>query len=109
TILTVVIVLTIAFAFFVDEPLRQKIEANMNAELKGYTVQIKHAHLDPLGFAVELRDWSVIEDKNPKPPVGEVPYLRASVQWKALLHGKLVADFRIDSPKLHFDEKQGEQ
>ncbi len=108
TLVAIVAVLTVAFLFFVDEPLRQRIEANMNAQLKGYTVQIGRAHLDPLGFAVELKEWSIIEDANPKPPLGYVPYLRASVQWQALLHGKLVADFRIDNPTLHLDEKQGE-
>ena len=108
TLATIVAVLTIVFMFFVDEPLRQRIEANMNAQLKGYTVRIGRAHLDPLGLAVVLKDWSIIEDANPKPPLGEVPKLRASVQWLALLHGRLVADFRIDNPTLHLDEKQGE-
>jgi len=104
----VVIVVVFTSIFFVDEPLRQRIEAGMNGSLKGYTVHIAKVRFHPVNFAIDLIDWTVVQDANPKPPLGEVPKLSASVQWLALLHGRLVADFRIDRPTLHFDPKQGE-
>jgi hypothetical protein len=107
-VVAVLIVATLAFVFFVDEPLRQRIEHAMNAQLKGYTVRIGRAHLHPLGFALDLMDSTIVQDANPKPPLGAVPKLTASVQWRALLRGRLVADFRIDTPTLHLDQKQGE-
>ena len=32
--------------------------------------------------------------------------MTASVQWRSLLRGRLVADFRIERPALHLDRKQ---
>src|SRR4029078_12629343 len=95
--------------FFSDEPLRHRIEDAMNASLKGYKVRIGKAHFHPWNFAIDLTDWTIVQDAHPKPPLGEVEKLTASVQWTALLHRKLVADFRIDRPKIHFDPEQRER
>jgi hypothetical protein len=107
--LGVVVVLGVAASFFGNEQLRSRIEAAMNASLKGYKVRIAKAYFHPLNFAIDLVDWSIVQDGYPDPPLGDVPKLTASVQWSALLHGRLVADFRIDRPKLHLDPKQGER
>jgi len=62
TLAAIVAVLTIVFMFFVDEPLRARIEANMNAQLKGYTVRIGRAHLEPLGRELrQQRDRVVVQ------------------------------------------------
>lgn len=106
--LTVLLVVVIASSFLVDEPLRRRIEGGMNASLKGYTVRIGAVRFHPWNFALDLVDWTIVQDANPKPPLGEVPKLTASVQWTALLRGRLVADFRIDRPTLNLDPKQGE-
>ena len=42
-----------------------------------------------------------IQQANPEPPVGRIPRLDASVQWKALLSWKLVADFALHRPALY--------
>src|ERR1700686_2961050 len=92
-----------------DAPLRGRIESSMNASLKGYTVHIGAVRFHPLNWALDLVDWTIVQDANPTPPLGEVPRLTASVQWLSLLRGRLVADFRIERPTLHLDREQGAQ
>ena len=75
----------------------------MNAALDGYSVRIRQLRLHPLGFGVDLYDVVVVQDAYPDPPVATLPELNASVQWRAALRGKLVADFELREPKLHVD------
>src|SRR5438132_12049272 len=98
-VLTFVVTLSIIAAFFIEEPLRRKIESNMNASLKGYKVSIRKLDFHPIGFSLDLEDWIVRQDAHPDPPMADVPNLTASVQWLSLLRGRLVANFRIDDPK----------
>ncbi len=105
----VAVVVAIVGSFLLDEPLRRRIEGGMNADLKGYRVAIGRVRFHPWNCALELVDWTIAQDANPRPPLGEIPKLTASVQWLALLHGRLVADFRIDRPTLHLDARQGER
>jgi len=105
----VLFVIAIVVSFFLDEPLRRRIEGGMNASLKGYRVHIAKVRFHPWNCAISLVDWTIVQDSNPKPPLGQVPKLTASVQWLALLHGRLVADFQILRPTLHFDAQQGER
>jgi hypothetical protein len=105
----VLFVIAIVVSFFLDEPLRRKIEGGMNASLKGYKVHIAKVRFHPWDCAISLVDWTIVQDSNPKPPLGEVPKLTASVQWLALLRGRLVADLQIVRPTLHFDQEQGER
>src|SRR6185369_12842780 len=88
-ILGLIVTLSIIAAFFVEEPLRRKIEGDMNASLKGYKVAIRKLDFHPLGFSLDLEDWSVRQDAHPEPPLAFVPNLTASVQWLSLLRGKL--------------------
>jgi uncharacterized protein involved in outer membrane biogenesis len=44
-----------------------------------------------------------VQNKHPKPAVADFPRLDASVQWRALLRLRLVADVRFDRPKIHVD------
>jgi hypothetical protein len=90
-------------ARLVDEPLRRRVEAGVNAALDGYSVRIGELRLHPLGFGVDLSDVIVMQDAHPDPPVASLPELDASVQWKAALRGKLVADFELKEPRLHVD------
>jgi len=105
----VLFVVAIVGSLFLDEPLRRHIEAGMNARLKGYRVHIAKVRFHPWNGAVQLVDSTIVQESNPKPPLGEVPKLTASVQWLALLHGRLVADFQILHPTLHLDPQQGER
>ena len=96
----ILVLLAIALAYFIDEPLRRQTEARMNAALKGYTVRIGKLDFHPIGFSLDLEDVEVRQNANPEPAVAQIPNLTASVNWKALLLGRVVAYFAIDDPVL---------
>jgi len=103
------VVLAVIAAFFIDEPLRRRMEANLNNALKGYTVRIGRLDFHPIGLSLDLENLVIIQNENPEPPVAQFANLSASVHWRALLHGGLVADFVIDSPKFYINRKQAKQ
>jgi hypothetical protein len=104
-----VLVLALAIAVaFIDEPLRRNLEARVNAELKGYTVSIGELDLQPIGLALVLKNVTMVQDAQPRPPMAFLPRWRTSVQWKALLSGALVADVEFDRPELYLTLTQGE-
>ncbi len=82
----------LAGAFAIDEPLRRYTEARMNAALKGYTVRVGALDFHPIGFSLDLRDTTVVQNEYPDPPVAQIPLLSASVHWRALLGGRVVGD-----------------
>jgi hypothetical protein len=102
-------VLVVIAAFFIDEPLRRRMEANLNRALSGYTVRIAKLDFHPIGLALDLENSVIIQNDNPEPPVAQIANLNASIQWRALLHGRLVADFAIDKPKLYINRKQAKK
>jgi hypothetical protein len=108
-IAAVLVLLAFAFARLLDEPLRRRVEAGVNRSLKGYHVTIERLDFHPFGFSLDLENSIIVQDAHPDPPMAEVPVLTASVEWRALLHRRLVANFEIVEPKLHFDQKQGEK
>lgn len=100
----VLLLLVVLFrARLVDEPVRRRVEAGVNAALDGYSVRIGRLRVHPLGFGVDLFDVVIVQDAHPDPPVATLPELNASVQWRAALRGKLVADFELREPKVHAD------
>jgi uncharacterized protein involved in outer membrane biogenesis len=101
-------VLLIVAAFFIDEPLRRRTEAKINESLKGYKVRIGKLDFHPIGFSLDLEDSVITQDANPDPAVAEIPNLTASVNWRALLSGHVVADFEINNPKLFLNLKQSQ-
>jgi uncharacterized protein involved in outer membrane biogenesis len=90
-------------SFFIDEPLRRYIERQMSARLQGYTVRIGALDFHPFGFSIDLADISITQDAHPDPPVARVPALSASVQWRALLRARVVADLLVERPALHLN------
>ena len=104
--LIAVLVLVLALSFFIDEPLRASLEQKLNDRLQGYTARLGAAHLHLLGFAVELKDLTIKQEANPNPPVATIPELTASVQWRALLSGRVVADFELTQPSITINRKQ---
>jgi hypothetical protein len=102
-VLAVVLALAYAVAFLIDEPLRRMTEREMNARMKGYTARIGHLNFHPIGFAVDLQDLVIIQDAHPDPPVLHVPRLTASVQWSAIIHARVVADFTLYAPQVYVD------
>ncbi|HEY7317503.1 MAG TPA: hypothetical protein VIE89_08010, partial [Candidatus Binatia bacterium] len=104
-----ILVLIFVAAFLLDEPLRKKMEADINKSLKGYSVRIGHLDFHPVGLSLDLEDATIYQSAHPDPPIAHIPNLSASIHWKALLHGGLVADFELDNPTLRFDLTQFSQ
>jgi hypothetical protein len=75
----------------------------MNQRLKGYTAHIDRLSFHPIGASLTLRNLVMIQDAHPDPPVLLIERLDSSVQWKALFFGRVVANFRIERPKLYAD------
>jgi hypothetical protein len=107
--LVVLIALVVIASFFVDEPLRRYVEGQMNERLKGYTAHIDRLSFHPIGASLTLRNLVMIQDAHPDPPVLLIERLEASVQWKALIFGRVVANFRIERPKLYADSAHVER
>jgi len=96
-VLAVVLFIT---SFFLDEPLRRNMEENINRNLKGYTVRVPKLHLQLLDLSLTFKDLTVLQQAHPDPPIVAIPVLRASIHWQEILYGKLVAEFRLDRPKI---------
>jgi Domain of Unknown Function (DUF748) len=107
--LVVLVALLIIASFFVDEPLRRYVEGQMNQRLKGYTAHIDRLSFHPIGASLTLRNLVMIQEAHPDPPVLLIERLEASVQWKALIFGRVVANFRIERPKLYADSTHVER
>ena len=88
------------------EPLRREAERRMNAALVGYRVSIGALRLNLLGLGVDLLDLRVVQASHPDPPVADVGRFGASIQWRALLHGRVVGDLVIVEPKLFLNLDQ---
>ena len=108
-IIFLLLVIAIVAAFFIDEPLRRRMEARLNSTLQGYTVTIGRLDFHPIGLSLDLEDATIVQNDNPEPPVAHIPVLSASVAWRAILFGQVVADFQIDSPKIYINRKQAKK
>jgi uncharacterized protein DUF748 len=102
----VLIVLAFIASFFVDEPLRRVVLRQMNQQLKGYSADIRKLSFHPIGLSLTLYDLKFLQEAHPDPPVFQAPRLDASVQWKALLRGRLVANFALTQPAIYVNVHQ---
>ena len=93
-------------ARFADEPLRRYMEAEVNRRLTGYTVRIAALHVHPWTASVELRDATIAQDANPDPPVAQVGRLVTRIDWRALLHRRVVADISFERPTVYLNLRQ---
>jgi uncharacterized protein DUF748 len=100
-----ILVLAVLVSYLVDEPLRRYIEREVNARLKGYTASIHRLDFHLIGFSWDLEDVVLVQDANPDPPVMRIKELSASVQWRALLFGRVVADFEFDEPVIYINRE----
>jgi len=91
---------------FGDEPLRRELEAKMNLQMHGYSVQLGHAHGGPLHLSLTLRDVVIRQQAHPVPPLATIPRLHLSVQWHSILARHLVGDALFEHPQLHLDIDQ---
>jgi len=104
--IAVILALGYAIAFLIDEPLRRYTENKMNHALKGYTARIGKLDFHPIGFSLDLRDVVVTQEEHPDPPVLRLERLSASVQWRALLSGKVVGDVELIRPSVYLNLPQ---
>lgn len=93
-------------SYLIEGPLRRQMESGVNSSLKGYTVSLREVDFHPVGFSVTLRDLVVRQDAYPEPPVAHFPYLHAHVHWRAVLNGRLVAEFDLKEPRIHVNLNQ---
>ncbi|HEX2186731.1 MAG TPA: DUF748 domain-containing protein, partial [Chloroflexota bacterium] len=94
------------FDGLLDAPLRGYVERQINRRLQGYTVRIGTLDVHPFSASVDLHEVAVVQDAHPDPPVVHVPQLHASVQWRALLRARVVADVQVERPALHLNLTQ---
>ncbi len=105
-VLAVLALILVIASFFIDEPLRRMTENKMNQALKGYSVRLPELHLRLIGLSITLKGLTVSQEAHPDPPVARFPYMKASIHWREILSGKLVAELRLDDPKVHVNLKQ---
>jgi hypothetical protein len=98
--LAIIIAAGVIISTALDPFVRARVEQSMNRSLKGYHTSLGHAHVSLLGGALALSDLTIIQDAHPSPPVGHIPYLRISIEWRALLGWHVVADCLISQPAL---------
>ena len=105
---TIVALLVLAHVvgFAIAEPLRKAAERRMNEALTGYSVKIGGLRLNIFGLGVDLLDVVVVQTAHPKPAVARLPRFGASIQWGALLSGKVVGDLELDSPHVFLNLTQ---
>lgn len=82
------------------------MESEVNQRLTGYAVRIGKLDVQLWRLAVDLSDVSIRQQSNPEPPVATLPRLHASIEWRALLTGKLVADFLFVKPRFYVNLSQ---
>jgi len=104
--IAIVLIIVYTIAFLLDEPLRRYTEAKMNRALKGYSAHIETLDFHPLGFSLDLKSLTVTQGAHPDPAVLRIERLSASVHWRALLSGQLVADVEIEKPTVYVNLPQ---
>jgi len=93
-------------SYLLDEPLRKSMEQKMNRDLKGYSVRLPGLHLQLLGLSLTLKELSVVQQAHPDTPVARFPVIKASIHWREVLSGRLVAEFMLDRPDININLKQ---
>jgi hypothetical protein len=103
--LVLLVALVYGAARYADEPVRRYMEAEVNRRLTGYTVRIPALHVRPWTVSIELRDAAILQDANPDPPVAHVGRLSTRLDWRALLHRRIVADITFERPTIYVNLK----
>lgn len=104
-LLASLVAVTCLAAVVIDEPARRYMEREINRRLTGYTVTVRALHVHPWTVSLELVDSTISQDANPDPPVALIRSLTTTVDWRALVHGKVVADMTFDRPALYVNLK----
>ena len=72
-ILALILIATFVLAYFIDEPLRRRVEREMNARLKGYTIRIEKLDFHPIGLSLDLEKLWIYQTPQPDPPIAYIP------------------------------------
>ena len=99
----ILILVLFSVSFLLDEPLRRNMEQSMNRDLKGYSVRLPGLHLQLIDLSLTLKGLTVYQQAHPDAPVFYLPVLKASISWREILSGKLVAEFMLDQPKININ------
>jgi hypothetical protein len=102
----VLALILVGASLFLDEPLRSRMEKRMNRDLKGYTVRLPGLHVQPIGLSLTLNGLTVMQQAHPDIPVVTFPVLKASIHWREVLSGKLVAEFMLERPTININLQQ---
>src|SRR5437879_3653157 len=82
------------------------MQHKVNERLTGYTVQIQALHVHPWIVTFDLKNATIVQDAKPDPPVMAIARLRVSLDWRALVHRRIVADITFDRPTVYVDLRQ---
>jgi hypothetical protein len=102
-ILAALVIVLYAASYLLDEPLRRNMEKRLNRDLKGYSVRLPKLHVQLLDLSLTLKELTVMQQAHPDPPVVYFPFLKASIHWSEIFSGKLVAEFRLNQPKININ------
>lgn len=105
-ILVVLALAVYGVARSLDEPVRRYMESEANQRLTGYTVRIPMLRVHLWKASIEVRGASLAQDANPDPPVLHMERFVTAVDWRALLHGRVVADLTFDRPTAFLNLRQ---
>lgn len=105
-ILVLLVVGVLLISIRVEEPLRHRIEQEINQPLEDYSIAIGRLDIHPLSASVTLEDLKVWKDDLPDPALVEVPRLDGRLDWRALLSGKVVVSLRVERPALFVNRAQ---
>jgi hypothetical protein len=90
-------------SFFLDEPLRRITEEKINRDLKGYSVLLPGLHVQLIGLSSTLKGLTILQQAHPDPSIAYFPILKVSIHWREILSGRLVAELRLDQPKININ------
>lgn len=106
--LALLLVIVVAVSF-IDEPLRVYAEREMNHRLPAYMVRIGALDLHPMSLSLDLENITVSQKDRADPPIAAISKLHGSLEWSALLSGRVVTDQLIEHPVIHFLRPQAEK
>jgi hypothetical protein len=102
----VLVLLLVVGSYFFDEPLRRIMEERINRNLKGYSVRLPAAHLQLIGLSLTFKGLTLIQQAHPTPAVASFPLIKATIHWREVFSGKLVAELLLKQPNININLKQ---
>ena len=99
----VLLVLIGVLSYALEGPVTSYMQRAVNQRLKGYTASVRRAHFHPFHLSMNLWDVSLVQDAYPEPAIARLPHVWADLEWTALVHGRIVAQFEFVEPRLYLD------